>query len=94
MNQLKQLFTEQDFKMLNEAVDGLAKSDFGMFMMGEMLLSGLSKNEDPSVRDKEREERFERHQAERSQKEEQALELKFKLMQLKKALFNPEVLSE
>ncbi len=90
MNNLKELFTEEDFKMLNEAVDSISKADFGMFMMSEMLFSGLSKDEDPEARKRERDERMAKQQAEQNQKEEKALKLKFKLLQLKEFMFQPE----
>lgn len=91
MNNLKELFTEEDFKMLNEAVDSITRADFGMFMMSEMLFSGLSKDEDPEARKKERDERLEKQQAEQTQKEEKALKLKFKLLQLKEFIFQSEI---
>ncbi|MCT4181612.1 hypothetical protein HZP54_16835 [Elizabethkingia anophelis] len=90
MNNLKELFTEEDFKMLNEAVDSISKADFGMFMMSEMLFSGFSKDKDPEAREKERDERMAKQQAEQNQKEEKALKLKFKLLQLKEFIFQSE----
>ncbi|MDV3880754.1 hypothetical protein BAS06_09295 [Elizabethkingia miricola] len=91
MNNLKELFTEEDFKMLNEAVDSISKADFGMFMMSEMLFSGFSKDKDPEAREKERDERMAKQQAEQNQKEEKALKLKFKLLQLKEFIFQSEI---
>ncbi|OBS12565.1 hypothetical protein ATE49_04915 [Elizabethkingia miricola] len=91
MNNLKELFTEEDFKMLNEAVDSISKADFGMFMMSEMLFSGFSKDKDPEAREKERDERMAKQQAEQNQKEEKALKLKFKLLQLKEFIFQSEM---
>lgn len=86
MENLKNLFTEQDFDMLNKAIDALPKLGFSSMMMTEMLFIGLGKDEDKEKREKEREERFERQKNQDKKMEDQCLELKFKLLSLKKAL--------
>jgi len=86
MENLKELFTENDFQLLNKAIDSLPKLGFSAMMMTEMLFSGLGQNEDKETRERERNERIEKQKQEDQKLEDQCLELKFKLLQLKKAL--------
>ena len=58
MENLKELFTEADFKLLDDAIEALPKAGFGGMMLGEMLLSAFSKDEDQETRERARAERF------------------------------------
>ncbi|WP_167459716.1 hypothetical protein [Chryseobacterium arthrosphaerae] len=86
MENLKQLFTEEDFKLLNDAIDALPKVGFSGMMLGEMLLSAFTKDEDPEKRERERTERIQQQEKKDQEVTEKCLELKFKILQLKKAL--------
>lgn len=84
MENLKQLFTDDDFKLLDEAIDALPRVGFGGLMLGELFLSALSKDEDKETRERERSERFKQQELREQEMKDKCLELKFKLLQLKK----------
>ena len=87
MQQLKQLFTQEDFDFLNKAIDSIPKYEFGSSMLGEVLFMSLGKDENKEQREKERDERMSEMQKKTQKLEEQGLEVKFKLLQLKKLVF-------
>lgn len=86
MENLKELFTELDFKLLDDAIDALPKLGSTSTMMAELLLSALTKDEDKETRERERAERMRDQEKKDQEVKEKCLELKFKLLQLKKAL--------
>lgn len=85
---LQNLLTEKDFELLNKAVDALPKLGFSSMMMIELLMAGLTKNEDKEQREREREERIAKQKLEDVVIEGQCLELKYKLLQLKRMIHN------
>lgn len=94
MQDLKQLFTQEDFDFLNKAIDSMPKSEFGSSMLTEMLFAGLGKDENKEQREKEREERMEEMKRKMDKMEEQGIEVKFKLLQLKKLVLEPQKIGE
>lgn len=94
MQDLKQLFTQEDFDFLNKAIDSMPKSEFGSSMLTEMLFAGLGKDGNKEQREKERDERMNEMQKKTQKLEEQGLEVKFKLLQLKKLVLEPQNIGE
>ncbi|WP_183147982.1 hypothetical protein [Chryseobacterium nematophagum] len=85
MTDLKKLFTGGDFELLNQIIDDYPTADFGMKIFGEIVLSPpCNTDEEKEEYEREKEKRFRKNHQERKQKEEQCIELKFKLLQLKK----------
>jgi hypothetical protein len=86
MENLKHLFTDEDFKLLNEAIDALPKMGFGGLILGELLFSALGNDDDQETIKRKRSERIKRQEEKDQEMNERCLELKFKILQLKKAL--------
>ncbi|WP_313091869.1 hypothetical protein [Chryseobacterium flavum] len=88
MENIKNLFTDEDFKLLNQAIDALPSADISGLIMGEMLFMAIGKDEDKETRDRERDARFKEHEQKTWEMKEKCLELKFKILQLKKVVLN------
>lgn len=88
MENIKNLFTDEDFKLLNQAIDALPSADVSALMMTDLLFLSIGKDEDKETQDREREKRFKEHEKKSSEMKEKCLELKFKILQLKKAVVN------
>lgn len=87
MTNLETLFTEQDFKLLNEALEAYPQKEMRQSLFGELFLGVLSDpktEEEKAKAKKRRQERFKEAKEECDKKKELCEELKFKIFQLKK----------
>lgn len=85
---LENLFTNEDLILLDKAIDALPRIGFSSMMMTEILFAGLGNEKDKEDRLRDRDARIEKQEIESKKIEESCIELKFKLLQLKKIINN------